>query len=146
MSTPRSTCAQLVEQVGAPGVVEDQHGHDLDAALLAAAPAAHAGHLATVADGGEDQLALHGAVGQRVDALGVQLAHAGRDVVAAPHDLVGAQVAHQLLVLLAGVRDDPQPVGLGQLHEVAAEGTGCAGDGEGRAGGERPAPPARGGQ
>ena len=50
------------------------------------------------------------------------------DVVPPPDDDVGTELAHQLLVGLRRVGDDGQPVGLGQLDDVAAERARRAGD------------------
>ena len=59
--------AQLVEQIGAMVVVEDQRHVERDVALPVPAPAAHAGELPAVANRANREFILHGAVGQRVN-------------------------------------------------------------------------------
>ena len=85
---------------------------------------ANGGEPAAVTHGVEQLAVLHRAVGDGVDLL----AQSSGDVRSAADDDVGTEVAHQLLVGLRRVGDDPQPVRLGQLDDVAAVRTGGAGD------------------
>ncbi len=108
------------------GVVDQQRLRG-DAALLLAGPAADRPDHAAVLDGRQPELGLHGAVDETVDAVRDLRADVRRDVVAATDHDVGAQAAHELLVLLVGVGDDPQAVGLGHLDDVPPERAGGAG-------------------
>ena len=90
--------AQLVEQVGAMVVAEDQRHVEADLALPVPAPAANAGELPAVANRANREFILHGPVGQRVNPVRRDLPDLLGDVVAARHHDVGAQVTHQLLV------------------------------------------------
>ena len=90
--------AQLVDQIGAMVVAEDQRHVERDLALAVPPPATHAGELPAVANRANREFILHRAVGQRVNPLRRDLPDLLGDVVAARHHDVGAQIAHQLLV------------------------------------------------
>ena len=90
-------------------------------------------HRPAVTDRGEHLGRLHRAVGQTVDAGRVQGADAVGHIGAAAHDLVRSERAHERLVGFRGIGDHVQAGGDAEVHHVATEGAGRAGDGERRA-------------
>ena len=76
-------------------------------------------------------------VHQPVHAAGDHGAHLRREVLTPAHDRVGAELVHQPLVGGRRVGDHPQPLGLAQLHRVAAHGARRPGDRQRLSGPER---------
>jgi hypothetical protein len=107
---------------------------DGDAPLGRSGPAPDGSQGAAVFDGGQDQLVLNRPVGQAVDAVEGVLADPLGDVAAAGHHHVSSERGDQFGVGFAGVGDDTQAVGFGQLDDVAAVGPGRAGDRDGLTG------------
>ena len=111
---------QRIQQIRATVVLEHPGHVERNLPLAVAPPAAHAGETPAVAHRAHRQLVLHRPVRQRVHALRHHRAYLVRDIVAARHHDIRAQITHQLLVFRRSVADHPQTVRLGQLHHITA--------------------------
>jgi hypothetical protein len=69
-------------------------------------------------------------VEQSIDAVGSRLADCGRKAFAARHDHIGAEGAHQLLIVGLGVGDHAQATCLGQCDYIGGQQSRAATDGE----------------
>jgi hypothetical protein len=81
---------------------------------------------AAVANGGDDKFVEHRSVREPIDPLREMSANPRRDIIAPPNDDIGAKRRNQLFVLLGSIGDDRQPLGFGELNDIAAISARCA--------------------
>src|ERR1700677_3522446 len=74
---------------------------------------------AAVANGGDDKRVEHRSIREAIDSLREVFANPRRDVIASANDDVGAKRGDQFFVLLGSIGDDRQPLGFGELDDVA---------------------------
>ena len=75
---------------------------------------------AAVTDGGDNKFIEHRSVREPIDSLREMSANPRRDIIAPSNDEVGAKRRNQLFVLLGSIGDDRQPLGFGELDDIAA--------------------------
>ena len=75
---------------------------------------------APVANGGDDKLIEHGSVREPIDPLREVSANPRRNIITPSNDDVGAKRRNQLFVFLGSIGDHRQPLGLGELNDIAA--------------------------
>ena len=92
---------------------------ELDAPLWLACETTHRRERATVADGRNHPFVEDGTVGETVDAVREVFQDPRGDIVAAAHDDIGTERGDECVIGLGRIGDDRQPLGLGQLHDIA---------------------------
>jgi hypothetical protein len=75
---------------------------------------------AAVTNGGGDTLIEHGSIREPIDSLREVCANPRRDIIAPSDDDIGAKRRNRLFVRLGSIGDDRQPLGFGELDDVAA--------------------------
>ena len=129
--------SQALELVGRVGVVRHPHVAGRDGAFgmqrrgAALAGTTHDSDLTAVAQRGQHLVALQCGVDHGGDTLRMELPNPFSHISSSRDDLISTEGRDQLLVGRGGVGDHPEPLGLRQLYDVAANRTGGAGDREG---------------
>ena len=75
---------------------------------------------AAVTNAGDDALIEHRTVRESIDSLRKMFANPRRDIIAPSNDDIGAKRLNQLFVFLGRIGDDRQPLGFGELDDIAA--------------------------
>ena len=73
-----------------------------------------------VTNGGDDKLLEHRSVREPIDSLREVLANPRCNIIAPANYDVGAKRRDELFVFLGSIGDDGQPLGFGELDDVAA--------------------------
>ena len=85
---------------------------------------------AAVTNGRDDKLIEHRSVREPINSLRKVSANPRRDIIAPSNDDIGAKRRNQLFVFLGSIGDDRQPLGFGELDDIAAISARCAGHGD----------------
>ena len=75
---------------------------------------------AAVSNGGNGKLIEHRSVREPINSLSEVAANPRRDIITPSNDDIGAKRRNQLFVFLRSIGDDRQPLGFGELDDVAA--------------------------
>jgi len=93
---------------------------EVDIPLRSALEAADGVESPAVTNGGDDKLLEHRSVREPIDSLREVLANPRCNIIAPANYDVGAKRRDELFVFLGSIGDDGQPLGFGELDDVAA--------------------------